>query len=147
MGRDEHAALHALDAHRELLRILLPKFNGRMVGEIGDGTLTSFHSALEAVNCALLLGANRGSFFSVLAIINSRDQPPRHRARRLHQKSYNRAPQTALRKDPPLSAAAAPVLPLSETVDFREFSHGLRGKGGEGDRSQFRGLPGLLPST
>jgi len=95
MGRDEPAALHALDAHRELLRILLPKFNGRMVGEIGDGTLTSFHSALEAVNCALLLGANRGSFFSVLAIINSRDQPPRHRARRLHQKSYNRAPQTA----------------------------------------------------
>ncbi len=52
MGRDEHAALRALDAHRELLRTLLPKFNGRMVGEIGDGTLTSFHSALEAVNCA-----------------------------------------------------------------------------------------------
>jgi adenylate cyclase len=52
MGRDEHAALHALDAHRELLRILLPKFNGRMAGEIGDGTLTSFHSAIEAVNCA-----------------------------------------------------------------------------------------------
>jgi adenylate cyclase len=52
MGRDEHAALRALDAHRELLRTLLPKFNGRMVDEIGDGTLTSFHSALEAVNCA-----------------------------------------------------------------------------------------------
>src|SRR5712691_7559289 len=52
MGRDEHAALRALDAHRELLRTLLPKFNGRMVGEIGDGTLTSFHSAIEAVNCA-----------------------------------------------------------------------------------------------
>jgi adenylate cyclase len=52
MGRDEHAALRALDAHRELLRTLLPQFNGRMVGEIGDGTLTSFHSAIEAVNCA-----------------------------------------------------------------------------------------------
>jgi adenylate cyclase len=52
MGRDEHAALRALDAHRELLCTLLPKFNGRMVGEIGDGTLTSFHSATEAVNCA-----------------------------------------------------------------------------------------------
>jgi adenylate cyclase len=52
MGRDEHAALRALDAHRELLRTLLPKFNGRMAGEIGDGTLTSFQSALEAVNCA-----------------------------------------------------------------------------------------------
>ncbi len=37
-------------------------------------------------------------------------------------------------------------LSLSETVDFREFSHSLRGKGGEGDRSQCRGLPGLLPS-
>src|SRR5713101_9315839 len=52
MGRDEQQALRALDAHRELLRTLLPKFNGRMVGEIGDGTLSSFHSAIDAVNCA-----------------------------------------------------------------------------------------------
>ena len=52
MGRDEQQALRALEDHRELLRQLLPKFNGRMVGEIGDGTLTSFHSALDAVNCA-----------------------------------------------------------------------------------------------
>ncbi len=52
MGRDENEALRALDAHRELLRSLLPKYNGRMAGEIGDGTLTSFHSALDAVNCA-----------------------------------------------------------------------------------------------
>jgi len=41
-----------LDGHRELLRALLPKFNGRLVGEIGDGTLSSFHSAIDAVNCA-----------------------------------------------------------------------------------------------
>ncbi len=52
MGRDEQAALRALAAHRELLRSLLPKFNGRMVGEIGDGTLSGFHSALDAVSCA-----------------------------------------------------------------------------------------------
>jgi adenylate cyclase len=52
MGRDEQEALRVLDAHRELLRTLMPKFNGRMVGEIGDGTLTSFHSAIDAVNCA-----------------------------------------------------------------------------------------------
>src|SRR5216684_4030822 len=52
MGRDEQQALRALDAHRELLRSLLPKFNGRMAGEIGDGTLTIFHSAIDAVNCA-----------------------------------------------------------------------------------------------
>ena len=52
MGRDEARALRVLAEHRALLRTLLPKFNGRMIGEIGDGTLTSFHSALEAVNCA-----------------------------------------------------------------------------------------------
>jgi adenylate cyclase len=52
MGRDENEALRALDAHRELLRGLLTKFNGRMVGEVGDGTLTAYHSAIDAVNCA-----------------------------------------------------------------------------------------------
>ena len=52
MGRDEQQALRALKDHRELLHLLLPKFSGRMVGEIGDGTLTSFHSAIDAVNCA-----------------------------------------------------------------------------------------------
>ena len=52
MGRDEERAMRALGEHRALLRTLLPKFNGRMIGEIGDGTLTSFHSALDAVNCA-----------------------------------------------------------------------------------------------
>ena len=30
----------------------LPQFNGRLVGEIGDGTLSSFRSAIDAVNCA-----------------------------------------------------------------------------------------------
>jgi TolB-like protein/class 3 adenylate cyclase len=52
MERDEPQAMRALAEHRELLRELLPKFNGRMLGEIGDGTLSSFHSASEAVNCA-----------------------------------------------------------------------------------------------
>lgn len=52
MGRDEQAGLRALAEHRELLRSLLPRFNGRMVGEIGDGTLSSFYSAIDAVNCA-----------------------------------------------------------------------------------------------
>ncbi len=52
MGRDEPMAMRALAAHRELLRGILPRFNGRLVGEIGDGTLSSFHSAVDAVNCA-----------------------------------------------------------------------------------------------
>ena len=52
MGRDEDKAIRALADHRELLRKILPMFNGRLIGEIGDGTLSSFHSALDAVNCA-----------------------------------------------------------------------------------------------
>jgi class 3 adenylate cyclase len=52
MGRDEHQAIRALAAHRELLRSLLPRFTGQMLGEIGDGTLSSFQSAVDAVNCA-----------------------------------------------------------------------------------------------
>lgn len=52
MGRDEAQAMQALAEHRELLRALLPRFNGRMLGESGDGTLSSFRSASEAVNCA-----------------------------------------------------------------------------------------------
>ena len=52
MGRDEDKAVWALAEHRKVLRSLLPKFSGRLIGEIGDGTLSSFHSALDAVNCA-----------------------------------------------------------------------------------------------
>ncbi len=43
--------------HREHLRAVLPRFNGRLIGEIGDGTLSSFHSAVDAVNCARELQA------------------------------------------------------------------------------------------
>jgi class 3 adenylate cyclase/pimeloyl-ACP methyl ester carboxylesterase len=57
MGRDEAKAIRALSEHRELLRSILPKYNGRMLGEIGDGTLSSFHSATDAVNCAQELQA------------------------------------------------------------------------------------------
>jgi adenylate cyclase len=52
MGRDERQAIRALAAHRQMLRSQLPTFNGRMLGEIGDGTLSSFQSAVDAVNCA-----------------------------------------------------------------------------------------------
>src|SRR5712692_1958519 len=52
MGRDEQQAMRALADHRELLRAILPRFKGQMLGEVGEGTLTSFHSALDAVNCA-----------------------------------------------------------------------------------------------
>jgi class 3 adenylate cyclase len=39
MGRDEQEGLDARDAHRELLRTILPDFNGRLLGDLGDGAL------------------------------------------------------------------------------------------------------------
>jgi len=52
MGRDEQEGLEARAAHRELLRTILPGFNGRLLGDLGDGALSSFQSAIDAVNCA-----------------------------------------------------------------------------------------------
>ena len=57
MGRDEREGLRAVREHRERLRAMLPLFNGRLIGEVGDGTLSSFHSAVDAVNCARELQA------------------------------------------------------------------------------------------
>jgi adenylate cyclase len=57
MGRDEQKGLRARTAHRELLRATLPKFNGRILGDFGDGALSSFHSAVDAVNCSRELQA------------------------------------------------------------------------------------------
>jgi adenylate cyclase len=57
MGRDEREGLRSVREHREHLRAVLPQFNGRLIGEIGDGTLSSFHSAVDAVNCARELQA------------------------------------------------------------------------------------------
>ncbi len=57
MGRDEREGLRAVREHRAYLRSILPRFNGRLIGEVGDGTLSSFHSAMDAVNCARELQA------------------------------------------------------------------------------------------
>jgi adenylate cyclase len=61
MGRDEQAGLEARNSHRELLRAILPRFNGRLLGDLGDGALSSFHSAIDAVNCARAFQASTGS--------------------------------------------------------------------------------------
>ncbi len=61
MGRDEQEGLEARNSHRELLRTILPRFNGRLLGDLGDGALSSFHSAVDAVNCALAFQAASGN--------------------------------------------------------------------------------------
>ena len=52
MGRDEAKALQLLHKNRDLLKPLIKEHRGDWLKEIGDGTLSSFGSAVEAVNCA-----------------------------------------------------------------------------------------------
>jgi len=61
MGRDEHEGLEARNNHRELLRTILPRFNGRILGDPGDGALSSFQSAIDAVSCARVFQAATGT--------------------------------------------------------------------------------------
>jgi class 3 adenylate cyclase len=52
MGEDERRARRILERSRELLDRLVPKFNGKLIEHVGDGSLSSFDSAVEAVSCA-----------------------------------------------------------------------------------------------
>jgi adenylate cyclase len=61
MGRDEQEGLDARNSHRELLRTILPRFNGQLLGDLGDGALSSFHSAIDAVHCARAFQAATGN--------------------------------------------------------------------------------------
>src|SRR5207248_4422036 len=51
--RDDKLALELLEEHRQLLREILPRFNGTEIKTIGDAFLVEFNSALEAAQCAI----------------------------------------------------------------------------------------------
>ena len=55
MSGDEQKAMHILSRNRELHKKLIQKHNGEFVKEIGDGTLSVFGSAYDAVICAIEL--------------------------------------------------------------------------------------------
>jgi class 3 adenylate cyclase/pimeloyl-ACP methyl ester carboxylesterase len=52
MGEDEEIAIRALEHSRSVVRAQVEKHGGRLLEEIGDGTLSSFDSAVGAVECA-----------------------------------------------------------------------------------------------
>lgn len=52
MGEDENRALALLQKNREFQKARIGEHNGEWLKEMGDGTLSSFGSAVEAVNCA-----------------------------------------------------------------------------------------------
>ena len=51
--RDDKLALELLEEHRQLLREIVPRFNGTEIKTIGDAFLIEFNSALEAAQCAI----------------------------------------------------------------------------------------------
>ncbi|MCZ6709934.1 MAG: adenylate/guanylate cyclase domain-containing protein [Gammaproteobacteria bacterium] len=54
MGADESGTLTAINAHLdEFIRPLIGEFHGRVVKTLGDGLLTEFASAVNAVQCAV----------------------------------------------------------------------------------------------
>ena len=53
MQRDEEQALFLKDRHRDILQQKHTELNGRIIQYYGDGSLSIFHSAVEAVDCAL----------------------------------------------------------------------------------------------
>jgi TolB-like protein len=57
MARDEEAARAARSRHEAVVRPLVVRYNGHWIERTGDETLSSFPSALDAVNCALAIQA------------------------------------------------------------------------------------------
>ena len=53
MQRDEEQAVFLKDRHRDVLQQKHTELNGRIIQYYGDGSLSIFHSAVEAVDCAL----------------------------------------------------------------------------------------------
>ena len=55
--RDEALAIELLELHRNWVRTILPRYEGREIETIGDAFLIEFGSALSAVECAVMIQA------------------------------------------------------------------------------------------
>src|SRR5213078_120724 len=50
---DEQKAFDLLRKNRKIQQPIIKQFNGTWIKEIGDGVLASFHTATDAVQCAI----------------------------------------------------------------------------------------------
>ena len=55
MDQDEAKAMTILRELREQINLILPDFNGQLLKEIGDGSLLTFKSAVDAVHATLAI--------------------------------------------------------------------------------------------
>ena len=53
MQKDEDKALEFINRHREVFNSITSKYGGRILQFYGDGTLSTFESAIDAVNCGI----------------------------------------------------------------------------------------------
>jgi adenylate cyclase len=53
MSKDEQHAHQITHKSRDILKALIEQYNGELLRTLGDGTLSSFASVVDAVNCAL----------------------------------------------------------------------------------------------
>lgn len=53
MGSNESRALNVLDLNRKIQKPIILKYRGRWLKEMGDGTLSIFYTASDAVLCAM----------------------------------------------------------------------------------------------
>ena len=53
MQQDEAKAVQSREKHRQIFKSTTEKFNGRILQYYGDGTLSIFDSAIDAVTCAI----------------------------------------------------------------------------------------------
>ncbi len=66
MGHNEHKAFEILASNRRLQAPVIEKFSGRLIKEMGDGILASFHTVSDAVMAAIeIQKASTGQEFSL----------------------------------------------------------------------------------
>ena len=56
MAESEERGIRARERHRELVRPLVEQYHGESIEVRGDESLSTFPTALDAVNCALAIG-------------------------------------------------------------------------------------------
>ncbi len=55
VGQDEQKAVRVLEKNLQIHKRLIKQYHGELIKEIGDGLMSSFGSAIDAVNCAVAI--------------------------------------------------------------------------------------------